>query len=69
MKISPRLRFCCAGADLVFAGLPGIGTTGLDLSEAAQGVIVVPFVPAWILIGALNGISFLQSLAPKEKVA
>ena len=50
------LSFCCAGADLVFAGLPGIGSTGLDLSEAAKGVIIVPVVPAWIIIGCLNGV-------------
>ena len=61
------LSFCCAGSDIVFAGLPGIGSTGLDLSEEAKGVIIIPFVPVWILIGVLNGISFLKS--PKEKMA
>ena len=59
--------FCCAGSDLVFAGLPGIGSTGLVLSEEAKGVVLLPFIPVWILIGVLNGISFLKS--SKEKVA
>ena len=61
------LSFCCVGSDLVFAGLPGIGSTGLNLSEASKGVIVIPFVPLWLLCGLLNGISLLKS--PKEKTA
>ena len=61
------VSLCSASSDSEFAGLPGIGSTALKLSEASQAVIVIPFVPVWLLIGVLNGISFLKS--PKEKTA
>tara|TARA_B110001452_G_C15201727_1_gene417051 strand:+ start:687 stop:1214 length:528 start_codon:yes stop_codon:yes gene_type:complete len=62
------LAFCCAGSDATFAGLPvGLGSTGLQLTEAAKATVVLPFIPIWSLISILNGIAFFTS--PKEKKA
>ena len=62
------VAFACAGSDSLFAGLPvAIGTSALQLSDAARGEIAIPFIPLWITIGVLNGIAFFTS--PKEKTA
>ena len=62
------LAFCCAASDASFVGLPfGLGSTGLELSEAARTAVFLPFVPLWILIGTLNAIALFT--APKEKAA
>jgi len=62
------LAACCVGSDATFAGLPfGLGTTGLQLTEAAKATVLLPFIPIWGLICVLNGIAFFSS--PKAKKA
>ena len=62
------LSLCCIASDAKFAGLPfGLGSTGLQLSEAAKATVVLPFLPLWGLIGTLNGVAFFSS--PKAKTA
>ena len=60
------LSVCCAASDATFAGLPGLGSTGLELSDAAKASVVIPFIPLWSLLGVLNGLAFLGA---KEKTA
>ena len=60
------LSVCCAASDATFAGLPGLGSTGLELSDAAKASVVIPFIPLWSLLGVLNGLAFLGT---KEKSA
>jgi hypothetical protein len=61
------LSFLCVASDATFAGLPGLGTTELQLSEGAQSALVLPFLPVWSFIGILNGIALVTS--PKQKKA
>ena len=60
------LSVCCAASDATFAGLPGLGSTGLELSDAAKASVVIPFIPLWTVLGVLNGLAFLGA---KEKTA
>ena len=60
------LSFCCAASDATFAGLPGLGSTSLELSDAAKATVVIPFIPLWSILGVLNGLAFLGA---KEKSA
>ena len=60
------LSFCCAASDATFAGLPGLGSTALELSDAAKASVVIPFIPVWSILGVLNGLAFLGA---KEKSA
>ena len=60
------LSVCCAASDATFAGLPGLGSTGLELSDAAKASVVLPFIPVWTILGVLNGLAFLGA---KEKSA
>ena len=60
------LSVCCAASDATFAGLPGLGSTGLELSDAAKASVVLPFIPVWSILGVLNGLAFLGA---KEKSA
>ena len=60
------LSVCCAASDATFAGLPGLGSTGLELSDAAKASVVLPFIPVWTVLGVLNGLAFLGA---KEKTA
>ena len=60
------LSVLCAASDATFAGLPGLGSTGLELSDAAKASVVLPFIPVWTVLGVLNGLAFLGA---KEKTA
>ena len=60
------LSVCCAASDATFAGLPGLGSTSLELSDAAKASVVLPFIPVWTVLGVLNGLAFLGA---KEKSA
>ena len=60
------LSVCCAASDATFAGLPGLGSTGLELSDAAKASVVIPFIPLWTVLGVLNGLAFVGA---KEKSA
>ena len=60
------LSVCCVSSDATFAGLPGLGSTSLELSDAAKASVVLPFIPVWTILGVLNGLAFLGA---KEKSA
>ena len=60
------LSVFCASSDATFAGLPGLGSTSLELSDAAKATVVIPFIPLWSILGVLNGLAFLGA---KEKSA
>ena len=60
------LSVCCVSSDATFAGLPGLGSTSLELSDAAKATVVIPFIPLWSILGVLNGLAFLGA---KEKSA
>ena len=46
--------------------LLSLGSTGLELSDAAKASITLPFIPVWTVLGVLNGLAFLGA---KEKSA
>jgi hypothetical protein len=61
------VSFMCAASDATFAGLPvGLGSTSLELSDAAKASVLLPFIPVWSILGILNGLAFWGS---KEKEA
>ena len=60
------LSVCCVSSDATFAGLPGLGSPSLELSDAAKASVVLPFIPVWTVLGVLNGLAFLGA---KEKSA
>ena len=53
------LSVCCAASDATFAGLPGLGSTSLELSDAAKASITLPFIPVWTVLGVLNALAFV----------
>ena len=54
------LSVCCALSDATFAGLPvGLGSTALELSDAAKASITLPFIPVWTVLGVLNALAFV----------
>ena len=53
------LSVCCVSSDATFAGLPGLGSTSLELSEAAKASVVLPFIPVWTVLGVLNALAFV----------
>ena len=54
------LSVCCAASDATFAGLPiGLGSTALELSDAAKASITLPFIPVWTVLGVLNALAFV----------
>ena len=54
------LSVCCASSDATFAGLPiGLGSTALELSDAAKASITLPFIPVWTVLGVLNALAFV----------
>ena len=66
IRDSAILSVCCVSSDSTFAGLPGLGSTSLELSDTAKATVVIPFIPLWCLLGVLNGLAFLGA---KEKSA
>ena len=54
------LSVFCAASDATFAGLPiGLGSTALELSDAAKASITLPFIPVWTVLGVLNALAFV----------